>query len=177
MSSGGGSACSAWGASRRGSGKSCGLTPGKRGNKDSAVDLSSLVLLPQDQSVPSDQVCPVLVVNGARLAEQGLQSLRLTVNTPMNLLLRVPGQVHQCPRPVSSPPPEEIHASSRNTGPQASRHSAFPLSLTRTCPLCMVLPVHVSRCAVIYLTKGRFHTIQKQIFFRKILKNIFKDIV
>ena len=77
-----------------------------------AVDLSTLVPPPQDQSVLSDQVCPVLVVNGARVAEQGPQSLRLMVSKPMNLHLGVPGQVHQCPRPVSSPPPEEIHASS-----------------------------------------------------------------
>ena len=77
-----------------------------------AVDLSTLVPPPQDQSVLSDQVCPVLVVNGARVAEQGPQLLLLRGNTPMNLHLGVPGQVQSCPRPVSSPPPEEIHASS-----------------------------------------------------------------
>ena len=64
-----------------------------------------LVPPPQGQNFQSDQVCPVLVVNGVRVAVAAKEG------EPTDDL-GVLGQVLQCPRPVSSPPPEETHASS-----------------------------------------------------------------
>ena len=105
------------------------------------------------QNFQSDQVYPVLVVNGVHVAEQDPQSLLRTVNRPMNLHFGVPGQVLLGPRPVSSlstwgNPRIILKQGSTNVLSQLHFHSAWPELVLPT----WVLPVHVSRCAVVLLT-------------------------